>query len=36
MIIDAVWIAFAVHHWLKSEERRSKEVDAEIAADEQR
>ena len=31
MIIDAVWIAFAVHHWLQSEERKSDEVDAAIA-----
>lgn len=33
MIIDAIWIAFAVSHWLKSEERKSKEVDAQIAAE---
>jgi cytochrome c oxidase assembly factor CtaG len=32
MIIDAIWIAFAVFHWIKSEERASVTVDAEIAA----
>jgi cytochrome c oxidase assembly factor CtaG len=32
MIIDAIWIAFAVFHWIKSEERASIAVDAEIAA----
>jgi len=32
MIIDAIWIAFAVFHWIKSEERASLAVDAEIAA----
>ncbi|CAB4700849.1 unannotated protein [freshwater metagenome] len=31
MIIDAIWMAFAVHHWLKNEERISAVVDAEIA-----
>ena len=30
MIIDAVWIAFAVYHWIKSEERASVLVDEEI------
>jgi putative copper resistance protein D len=33
MIIDAIWIALAVYHWIKSEERRSVEVDAEIASE---
>jgi len=33
MIIDAIWIAFAVYHWIKSEERKAIEVDAQIAAD---
>jgi len=32
MIIDAIWIAFAVFHWIKSEERAGVAVDAEIAA----
>jgi cytochrome c oxidase assembly factor CtaG len=32
MIIDAIWIAFAVFHWIKSEERAGLAVDAEIAA----
>ena len=31
MIIDAIWIAVAVHHWFKSEERKSLIVDAEVA-----
>lgn len=31
MIIDTVWMAFAVYHWIKSEERASKAVDLEIA-----
>ena len=30
MIIDTVWMAFAVYHWIKSEEAKSKEIDAEI------
>ena len=30
MIIDAVWIAFAVYHWIKSEERASVLIDEEI------
>jgi putative copper resistance protein D len=34
MIIDAGWLAFAVYHWLKSEEQKSLEVDAEIVAEE--
>jgi putative copper resistance protein D len=33
MIIDAIWMSLAVYHWIKSEERRSAEVDAEIAAE---
>ena len=33
MIIDTIWMAFAVYHWIKSEERRSIEVDAEIEAE---
>lgn len=31
MIIDTVWMAFAVYHWIKSEERASIAVDLEIA-----
>ncbi len=33
MIIDTIWISFAVYHWIKSEELKSKLVDAEIAAE---
>ena len=33
MIIDTIWMSFAVFHWIKSEERKSLEVDAEIAAE---
>jgi putative copper resistance protein D len=33
MIIDTIWMSFAVFHWIKSEERKSIEVDAEIAAE---
>ncbi len=33
MIIDALWISIAVHHWIKSEEQKSIEIDAEIAAE---
>jgi putative copper resistance protein D len=33
MIIDTVWMSLAVYHWIKSEERKSLEVDAEIAAE---
>jgi putative copper resistance protein D len=33
MIIDTIWMAFAVYHWIKSEELKSIEVDAEIAAE---
>jgi len=32
MIIDAIWMAFAVFHWIKSEEKKSQDMDAEIAA----
>ena len=32
MIFDAIWIAVAVHHWFRSEERKSLLVDAEVAA----
>ena len=31
MIIDTVWMSIAVYHWIKSEERKAIEVDAEIA-----
>ena len=33
MIIDTVWMAFAVYHWIKSEELKAHIVDAEIAAE---
>jgi cytochrome c oxidase assembly factor CtaG len=33
MVIDAVWISFAVHHWIKSEEKKSRDIDAEIAGE---
>ena len=33
MIIDTIWMSFAVYHWIKSEEKRSRDVDAEIAAE---
>jgi cytochrome c oxidase assembly factor CtaG len=33
MIIDTVWMSFAVYHWIKSEERKAKVIDAEIAAE---
>lgn len=32
MIIDALWMGMAVHHWIKSEERKAIEIDKEIAA----
>ena len=32
MIIDAIWMSLAVYHWIKSEEQKSRVVDAEIAA----
>lgn len=31
MIIDTVWMAFAVYHWIKSEERAALAVDLEMA-----
>ena len=33
MIIDALWMGMAVHHWIKSEERKGLEIDKEIAAE---
>ena len=33
MIIDTVWMSFAVFHWIKSEEKKSREIDAQIAAE---
>ena len=33
MIIDATWMSFAVYHWIKSEEAKALEVDAEIVAE---
>ncbi len=30
MIIDAIWMSFAVYHWIKSEERKSIQISAEI------
>ena len=33
MIIDSIWMSIAVYHWIKSEERKSIEIDAEIAAE---
>ena len=33
MIIDTIWMSFAVFHWIKSEEKKSRDVDAEIAAE---
>jgi len=33
MVIDTIWMSFAVYHWIKSEERKSLEIDAEIAAE---
>ena len=33
MIIDTIWMSFAVYHWIKSEEKKSVEIDAEIAAE---
>jgi hypothetical protein len=33
MIIDAIWMSLAVYHWIKSEEKKSREIDAEIAAE---
>jgi len=31
MIVDTVWMSFAVYHWIKSEELASKKVDEEMA-----
>ena len=31
MIIDSIWLSIAVREWLKSEEKRSREIDEEIA-----
>ena len=33
MIIDTIWMSFAVYHWIKSEEKKSRDIDAEIAAE---
>jgi putative copper resistance protein D len=33
MIIDAIWMSFAVYHWIKDEERKSREIDEEIASE---
>jgi putative copper resistance protein D len=33
MIIDTVWMSFAVYHWIKSEEKKSLDIDEEIAAE---
>ncbi|MSY01619.1 MAG: hypothetical protein F2720_04770 [Actinobacteria bacterium] len=33
MIIDAIWMSIAVYHWIKSEEKKSQDIDAEIAAE---
>jgi cytochrome c oxidase assembly factor CtaG len=33
MIIDTIWMALAVFHWIKSEEYKSMIVDAQIAAE---
>jgi hypothetical protein len=33
MIIDTIWMSLAVYHWIKSEERKSVEVDAQLAAE---
>ncbi|MEN9692497.1 MAG: hypothetical protein RLZZ330_141 [Actinomycetota bacterium] len=33
MIIDTVWMAFAVYHWIKAEEKKSLEIDTQIAAE---
>jgi cytochrome c oxidase assembly factor CtaG len=33
MIIDTVWMSFAVFHWIKSEEKKSRDIDAQIAAE---
>jgi putative copper resistance protein D len=33
MIIDTIWMSFAVYHWIKSEEKKSLDIDEEIAAE---
>lgn len=33
MIIDTVWMSFAVYHWIKSEEKKSQDIDAQMAAE---
>lgn len=33
MIIDTVWMSFAVYHWIKSEEKKSRDIDAQIATE---
>jgi len=33
MIIDAIWMSIAVFHWIKSEEKKSRDIDAQIAAE---
>ncbi len=33
MVIDAIWIALAVHHWFKAEVRKSTLIDAEVNAE---
>lgn len=32
MIIDTIWMSIAVYHWIKSEEKKSRDIDAEIAS----
>jgi putative copper resistance protein D len=31
MIIDTIWMSIAVFHWIKSEEKKSRDIDSEIA-----
>jgi putative copper resistance protein D len=33
MIIDTIWMSFAVYRWIKSEEKKSLDIDEEIAAE---
>jgi hypothetical protein len=33
MIIDAIWMSFAVYHWIKSEEKKSRDFDAALAGE---
>ncbi|CAB5241244.1 unannotated protein [freshwater metagenome] len=35
MFIDVIWMSFAVYHWIKSEEKKSIEIDAQIAKESQ-